>query len=230
MASEAVENYLKAIYTLAEPGTESREGGRDQVAVGDLAASLAVTSGTVTSMLKKLAAEKLVRYERYGGVALTAKGRRIALAVLRRHRLVETFLVATLGMDWGEVHEEAERLEHALSDRLLERLDRFLGNPAFDPHGDPIPDADGAVRAAPLMAIARCKPGVRVRLARVLDQRAEFLQFLDRNGLRIGSMLTIDAVEPGAGIVSVRLGKGPAVAISDLAAASLMVERAAAAG
>src|ERR1043165_5503845 len=144
MASETVENYLKAIYSL------SAKSDSDQVSLGDLAAAVGVTPGTATTMVKKLALDRLAKYERYSGVALTAKGKQTALAVLRRHRLIETFLVRTLGMDWAEVHAEAERLEHALSDRLLQRLDAFLGHPAVDPHGDPIPDPRGRLRQTAL--------------------------------------------------------------------------------
>lgn len=224
MVTAAVENYLKAIYALQREGRDADSAGRPSAALGDLAAAVGVTPGTATTMVKKLAAQRLVKYERYAGVSLTAKGERAARQVLRRHRLIETFLVRTLGMDWSEVHDEAERLEHALSDRLLERLDRFLGHPAVDPHGDPIPDAHGRPRDMPLVAIARCKPGAKLRLARVLDQRAEFLRFLDRSGLRIDAVLTVESAEPGAGTICVRVGRGPIVALSDAAAASLLVE------
>jgi DtxR family Mn-dependent transcriptional regulator len=217
MATATVENYLKA--ALALQGTSG-----ETVAIGDLAAAVGVTPGTATTMAKKLATARLARYERYSGVALTAKGTRAAQAVLRRHRLIETFLVRTLGMDWSEVHEEAEQLEHALSDRLLERLDRFLGHPAVDPHGDPIPDANGRLRETPLVAVAHCRPGSRVRLARVLDQRAEFLQFLDRHNLRLDTVLHISSVEPGAGTITVRVHDGPMLALSETAASNLLVE------
>lgn len=217
MATVAVENYLKAILTLEGPGNAT-------VAIGDLAASVGVTPGTATTMAKKLATARLAKYERYGGVTLTAKGKKAAQAVLRRHRLIETFLVRTLGMDWSEVHEEAEHLEHAMSDRLLERLDRFLGHPAVDPHGDPIPDANGKLRETPLVAVARCRPGTKVRLARVLDQRAEFLQFLDRSDLRLDAIFLVQKAEPGAGTITVQIEKGQSVALSEAAAGNLLVE------
>lgn len=217
MASETVENYVKAIYTLRE------ERGGPTVALGDVALAVGVTPGTATTMVKKLARDKLARYERYEGVTLTTRGEKMALAVLRRHRLIETFLVRTLGMDWSEVHEEAERLEHAISDRMLAKLDQFLGHPAVDPHGDPIPDSSGRLREAALVAVARCKPGATVRLARVLDQRADFLRFLDRHRIRIGTLLTLERAEPGAGTVTVLLDDRE-VTIGDAAAANLMVE------
>jgi len=217
MASETVENYLKAIYSLAAqaPG--------EQVSLGDLAGAVGVTPGTATTMVKKLARDKLARYERYAGVQLTPAGQRAALAVLRRHRLIETFLVRTLGMDWSEVHAEAERLEHAVSDRLLEKLDAFLGHPAADPHGDPIPDPRGRLRPSTLMSIAGCKSGKRVRLARVLDQSPAFLQFLDRHALAIGSPMVIQGSDPGAGTITVRSGDSE-ITISESAAANLLVE------
>lgn len=219
MPSETVENYLKAIHALAAAGAADAP-----VSLGDLAQAVGVTPGTATTMVKKLAAAKLAKYERYGGVMLTSKGERAALAVLRRHRLIETFLVRTLGMDWSEVHEEAEKLEHALSDRLLAKLDAFLGHPAVDPHGDPIPDEQGNLRSTPLIAVARCRAGTRVRLARVLDQRAEFLRFLNRAGLTIDASLTIVGADPGAGTVTLRTTGNEPVTISELAAANLLVE------
>ncbi len=219
MPSETVENYLKSIHALAAAAP-----GDAPVSLGDLAHAVGVTPGTATTMVKKLAAAKLAKYQRYGGVSLTPKGQRAARAVLRRHRLIETFLVRTLGMDWSEVHEEAEKLEHALSDRLLAKLDAFLGHPAVDPHGDPIPDESGALRTTPLVALSRCNPGARVRLARVLDQRADFLRFLNRSSLSIDTPLTIISAEPGAGTVTLRTARNDSITISELAAANLLVE------
>lgn len=235
MASEAVENYIKAIYALQRPGspdaadagvrTAAASAAGGQVSIGDLAAAVGVTPGTATTMVKKLAADRLARYERYGGVILTAKGERLALGVLRRHRLVETFLVHTLGMDWGEVHEEAERLEHALSERLLERLDEFLGHPAVDPHGDPIPDGDGRVRETALVALTACAVGARVRVSRILDQSNEFLRFVDQHGLRPGAAVTVEALERGAGTIALKVQGGGAVTLSVAAAAQMLVQR-----
>ncbi len=218
MASETVENYLKAIYTLC------RESPAGEAGMTRLAASVGVTTGTATTMVKRLAAGKFVRYKRFGGVSLTSKGNRAALDIIRRHRLVETFLVETLKLDWSVVHAEAERLEHALSPVVLEALDAFLGYPGADPHGDPIPGADGRLRqTSPLVAIGDCKPGARVRLARVLNQGAEFLRFLDRHHLKLDAVLTIEAAESGAGTVTVRTEAGGTIAISEAAAGSLLV-------
>ncbi|HEU4690336.1 MAG TPA: metal-dependent transcriptional regulator, partial [Vicinamibacterales bacterium] len=140
LASQTVENYLKAIYVA--------QGAREDstlVPMGQLAAALGVVPGTATTMVKTLADSGLVRYEPYMGVRLTPAGEKLAALVLRRHRLIEQFLVQVLGMNWSEVHDEAERLEHAVSERLIDRIDEMLGRPAVDPHGDPIPDPEGTL-------------------------------------------------------------------------------------
>jgi DtxR family Mn-dependent transcriptional regulator len=223
VVSETVENYLKAIHTLC------RESPTSEAGMTRLAAAVGVTTGTATTMVKKLAAGKLVKYKRFGGVSLTSRGDKIALDIIRRHRLIETFLVDTLKLDWSVVHVEAERLEHAVSPVVLEALDTFLGHPDVDPHGDPIPDADGRLRQpAPLVAIGDCKPGARVRLARILNQGAEFLRFLDRHHLKLDAVLTIESAESGAGTITVRTETGGTITISETAAGSMMVDHCAA--
>src|SRR5688572_18830427 len=139
MITSTVENYLKRIYL------EHQETRAALVPMGRLAASVGVTPGTATSMIKTLADAGLVAYEPRGGVRLTRKGEKLALHVLRRHRIVELFLVKVLGVDWSDVHKEAEELEHAISESLLERIAAYLGHPGFDPHGDPIPTAEGTI-------------------------------------------------------------------------------------
>lgn len=199
MASETVENYLKALHTLSE---ESPTG---QAGPARLAAVLGVTKGTATSMVKRLVAMKLAKAQRYGGITLTASGKAAALDVLRRHRLIETFLVQTLGFDWSEVHAEAERLEHAVSPRLLDRLDAFLGRPTADPHGDPIPDAKGRFPAPAAAArnkprpLASCPKGSRVRISRIRNQSESFLKLLDAHKIRPGTQVTITTIDPVAG-------------------------------
>ncbi len=219
MATETVENYIKAIYAI------SREAASGEAGMSRIAGAVGVTTGTATSMVKKLALARLARYERFGGVTLTPKGQRAALDILRRHRLVETFLVRTLKLDWAEVHDEAERLEHALSPRVIEALDAFLGYPAADPHGDPIPDRRGQVREARLTELAGCAAGARARIERVLDQRPEALRFLRAHGLEIGAVVVVRAVEPGAGTVTVSVGVegGERVSLSTQAAARVLV-------
>ena len=142
MPSLTVENYVKAIYQLAH---EADDGA---VATGQISTALGVLPGTVTSMLKTLDESNLATYTPYEGVRLTPSGRGLALRVLRRHRLIEQFLSQTLNLSWDEVHEEAEHMEHAVSDSLVDRIDAYLGHPSTDPHGDPIPKADGTVDAA----------------------------------------------------------------------------------
>jgi DtxR family Mn-dependent transcriptional regulator len=219
VATETAENYLKAIFALAA------ESATAEAAMSRIAAVVGVTTGTATSMIQKLARARLVRYERFGGVSLTAAGRRAALDILRRHRLVEVFLVRTLGMDWSQVHAEAERLEHAISPRVLDALDRHLGHPAFDPHGDPIPGADGRMREPALVPWSTCRKGDRGTVARVLDQREPTLRFLRRHGLDIGTSLRVHAVEPGAGTIVVRASRGVTVPLSETAAASVLMRR-----
>src|SRR5690242_21900009 len=170
MASVTVENYLKRLYL------EQQHAPGELVSMGRLAAALGVVPGTATTMVKALSDSGLVAYEPRGGVRLTRGGEQLALHVLRRHRLVELFLVKVLGLDWSEVHEEAEELEHAVSDKVLEKIDAYLGRPSVDPHGDPIPTAKGRPRAEPTHeSLAACEPGKSYRIARVIDQGPEFL-------------------------------------------------------
>jgi DtxR family transcriptional regulator, Mn-dependent transcriptional regulator len=182
VASPTVENYLKAILQI------SMHSASASVSTGELADALAVLPGTVTSMLKTLDESKLVAYTPYEGAILTDAGRKLAMRMLRRHRLIELFLVQTLELPWDQVHEEAEHMEHAVSDRLVDRIDEFLGRPAHDPHGDPIPTADGSLRGRSKRAVplTECPAGARVKFVRVLNQGPEFLRFLSRSGLAVG--------------------------------------------
>src|SRR6478672_9102234 len=185
MPTSTVENYLKQIYLEQQPLP-----AQDLVPMGKLAAAMAVTPGTATTMIKALADSNLVTYEPRTGVRLTKAGEQLALHVLRRHRLVELFLVKVLALDWSEVHEEAEHLEHAISDKVLEKIDAFLGHPSADPHGDPIPTSKGKVAPQNLQSLAECELAKPVRIARIADQEAAFLQFLHRSGLTPGVSLT----------------------------------------
>src|SRR6187397_62799 len=143
LPSSTVENYLKTIY-LGSVGSDGKEARL--LPMGQLAAAVGVTPGTATTMVKTLAESGLVEYEPYAGVALTAAGHKLAALVLRRHRLVELFLVQVIGYSWDEVHDEAEQLEHVVSERLIDRMDEMLGKPEVDPHGDPIPNSEGRVK------------------------------------------------------------------------------------
>ncbi|MDP7206545.1 MAG: metal-dependent transcriptional regulator [Pirellulaceae bacterium] len=181
MPSLTIENYVKTIYliSIAQQG--------QPVATGQLADALGVAPGTVTSMAKTLSESGLAIYKPYTGVLLTPSGHRLAMRIIRRHRLIETFLVQTLKLNWDEVHDEAENMEHAVSDLLVDRIDEFLGFPMADPHGDPIPAADGTIIHSEGVTLDQLPAGTRFRLVRVLDQSASFLQDLSRDGLSIDS-------------------------------------------
>src|SRR6188472_36668 len=159
LPSSTVENYLKAIY-LGQSGLPREER---LVPMGHVAAALGVTPGTATTMIKALAESGLAEYEPYSGVRLTSAGERIAALVLRRHRLVELFLVQVLGMRWDEVHDDAEQLEHVVSERLIERIDEMLGRPTHDPHGDPIPTPEGTLRADHFESLLTCPVSTPLR-------------------------------------------------------------------
>ena len=220
MASSTVENYLKQIYL------EQQSLGPELVPMGRLATAMAVTPGTATTMIKALAEANLVNYEPRSGVRLTRPGEQLALHVLRRHRLVELFLVKMLGLDWSEVHEEAEHLEHAVSDKVLERMDALLGHPSVDPHGDPIPTSKRKVSSPKLQSLAECELNRPVRIARIADQEPAFLQFLHKNGLTPGVSLTVDAREAHADSVVLKPADRSAVSLGTAAAAKIMVENA----
>src|SRR5688572_904499 len=216
MPSLTVENYVKTIYVLAQKASAA------EVATGQIAAALGVLPGTVTSMLKTLDESNLATYTPYEGVRLTTAGRALALRVLRRHRLIEQFLSQTLNLSWDEVHEEAEHMEHAVSDALVDRIDAYLGHPTTDPHGDPIPQADGTIAAAADRSLAECAPGERFRVARVIDQSPEFLRYLSQSGIEIGAQGLLIANEPLDECLTIRLS-GENRILSHDAAGKLMV-------
>lgn len=198
MASSTVEDYLKAIYTL------QREDPGGEATVVRLAAALGVTKGTVTTMVRRLRERGLADAERYGGITLTHAGRELAIGMVRRHRILETFLVETLGLDWSEVHAEAERLEHAMSDRVLERLSAFLGDPELDPHGDPIPSADGRVAEGATRPLSSLGVGDRARVARVDDADPRLLESLAAGGLVPGVRFRVVSASREAVVVKPR--------------------------
>jgi len=217
MPTSTVENYLKAILV--------RSAGEDAtVTTGAIAEALGVTPGTITTMVKSLAAQGLLEHQPREGVRLTAEGRVQGLAVLRKHRLVETFLVRILKMDWKEVHEEAEKLEHAISDRVLARIDELLGRPASDPHGDPIPNPGLPTgNRAKSVTLATCEPQKPFRVERILDQSPLFLEFVQRTGLKPGARVRVRERELASGVVRCELGKGEA-ALGLLEAAKIQVK------
>ncbi|MSU50970.1 MAG: metal-dependent transcriptional regulator [Opitutus sp.] len=217
MATIAVENYLKHVLLLS-----ADDAGL--VPMGALAAALAVVPGTVTTMMKALADDGLVEHQPRHGVRLTAEGRRVALNVLRKHRLVETFLVNVLKMDWAKVNDEAEKLEHAISDEVLDRLDALLGHPQTDPHGDPIPSRQGKLSSQVYATLATCTTSRSVRIVRVTEQSEEFLQFAEHNGLQPGTALRVSERNLAAGLVTLRKGAGKLIALSIAAAGKILVE------
>jgi len=224
MPSPTVENYIKQIYL----EQQSSSGGESEalVPMGRLAAAMGVVPGTATTMVKALSDSGLVAYEPRGGVRLTRGGERLALHVLRRHRLVELFLVKVLGLDWSEVHEEAEELEHAVSDKVLERMDQVLGHPSVDPHGDPIPSAKGKVDESRHGSLADCALNKPCRIARVLDQDPAFLQFVERCGLMPGVNVTVEVRDALADAVWVRPKDRRPLTLGTAAAAKILVESA----
>jgi DtxR family Mn-dependent transcriptional regulator len=201
--SLTVENYVKTIHQIA---TSQGDSAEDQVvSTGRIAKELGVSPGSVTGMIKTLTEASLTTYTPYEGVRLTDPGRRLALKVIRRHRLLEAFLVRTLQMPWDEVHEEAEHMEHAVSDRLVDRMDAYLNSPLVDPHGDPIPRADGAMPAVHGRPLKDVPAGEHFKVVRVIDQESKFLRYLSDCGLELGATGLVKENRPEAGAVSVEI-------------------------
>ncbi len=219
MPSLTVENYLKAILQLQLKEDNNR------VSPGALATRLGVSPGSVTSMLKTLSESSLADYVPYEGVELTDAGRTLALRVLRRHRLIELFLMNTLNMTWDQVHEEAEELEHAVSDVLIHRIDQYLGHPATDPHGAPIPTADGKLRGTlSAVSLNMCGAGETVRFVQVVNQEPGFLRYLSDSGFRLGAVGEVEQSGEDSGAIRISIDR-QSFSISTEAAASVRVER-----
>jgi DtxR family transcriptional regulator, Mn-dependent transcriptional regulator len=219
LPSSTVENYLKAIYL----GQAALAGHERLVSMGHVATALGVTPGTATTMIKALSESGLAEYEPYSGVRLTSAGERLAGLVIRRHRLVEAFLVQVMGMSWAEVHEEAEQLEHAVSDRLIDRIDAMLGRPTQDPHGDPIPDTDGVITPRHLESLLTCPIGTPLKVTRIADQDPAFLRFIEENDLKPGQPVQVETRDPVADAVLLR-GRNRRLTIGARAASKLLVE------
>jgi DtxR family transcriptional regulator, Mn-dependent transcriptional regulator len=218
--SSTVENYLKAIYQ----GQLLLADGETLVPMGQVASSLGVTPGTATTMVKALAESGLVDYEPYSGVRLSAAGETLAGLVLRRHRLVELFLVQVMGMSWAEVHEEAEHLEHVVSERLIERMDVMLGHPTHDPHGDPIPTAEGTIPMRHLDSLLTCPLGAPLKVTRIADQDPAFLRFIESNNLKPGEPIEVERRDAAADAVTLRGKNRQPIVIGTRAASKLLVE------
>ena len=218
MPSSTVENYLKQLYL------EQQRNQDEYISTGRLAELMNVSPGSATSMIKTLQKAHLVNYQSHNGTNLTESGEELALHVLRRHRLIEQFLVKVLDYDWTEVHEEAELLEHVISDKLLKRIDDYLGNPKVDPHGDPIPGADGSLEKRDLVNLAACETSQRLRIARILDQQTEFLNYISLHGIRPGIELTIHKKDAIADAITLDLQGGKKITLGISAASKLAVE------
>ncbi len=190
--SISVGDYLKAIWML---------GGADSVTTKDLAARLKIAPASVSEMLGRLNEAALVKHVPYHGATLAPRGLKEAMRLVRRHRLIETFLVQHLGFPWNEIHEEAEVLEHAVSDRFIEALDNLLGNPTHDPHGDPIPSAGGDLPATPAVSLTDARPGSRFRVSRLKTQKSADLARLSELGLVPDRVVAIAADQPEPGVI-----------------------------
>src|SRR5215831_19506322 len=225
LPSSTVENYLKAIYQ----GQSALGVGARLVPMGHVATALGVTPGTATTMVKALAESGLAEYEPYSGVRLSPAGERLAALVLRRHRLVELFLVQVMGMKWDEVHDDAEQLEHVVSERLIERIDDMLGRPTHDPHGDPIPDPEGAIAHRHLDNLLTCPLNTPLRVTRIADQDPAFLRFIEHNSLKPGQSIAVETRDAAADSVVLR-AKDRTLTIGARAASKLLVEIASADG
>jgi DtxR family transcriptional regulator, Mn-dependent transcriptional regulator len=220
LPSSTVENYLKAIYH----GAGRLQGGERLLPMGQLASAVGVAPGTATTMVKTLAESGLVEYEPYVGVALTPAGQKLAALVLRRHRLIELFLVRVMGYSWDEVHDEAEHLEHVVTDRLVDRMDEMLGWPETDPHGDPIPNAEGLVKPQEGETLLSCPLDTTVTVTRVIDQDKEFLRFIEQHNLKPGEAIEVEARNPAADSVRLRGKNNQRITIGTRAASKLLVQ------
>ncbi|QIP14336.1 metal-dependent transcriptional regulator [Spirosoma aureum] len=216
MQSFTEENYLKTIYYLA-----TRQEG--EVSTNALAEMTATKAASVTDMLRKLADKQLIHYKKYQGVRLTDEGERLALQIIRRHRLWEVFLVEKLGFGWDKVHEIAEELEHIRSDELVSRLDTYLGCPQFDPHGDPIPTPAGQMPQTGYRKLSDVLTGQDVRLMAVLEHSTEFLQHLDHSQLTLGCTVTVTEINSFDKSILLQIASGKILFVSHEVAKNLLV-------
>ena len=217
MSTLTEENYLKALFSL------SAESGN--ITVARLSKKMGVKMPTVTSMMKKLARKKVVQYTRYRPLQLTEKGRKEALQIIRRHRLVEMFLMKTMNYGWDEVHELADQIEHIEAPEFFDRIDQLLHHPEIDPHGEPIPDRTGRLAPTQYVTLSSCRAGDMVRLRAVTDSSSNFLQYLNKRGLRLGVKVRVEALEPFDGSIVVRYGKRRSESLAHAVGNKLLFER-----
>lgn len=217
MASQTEENYLKALFTLADD--------KGETAISDLSNLLQVSTPTANSMVKNLFEKGLVHYEKYKPLSLTARGKREAALVIRRHRLTEMYLVEKMGFGWETVHEIAEQVEHIKSAVFFDRMDELMGHPTVDPHGSPIPDKNGKIHAIPYQKLSMCKPGEVIKLVALTHSSEEFLKYLNSKKLRLGLTIKVDAIEPFDGSMTIHYNKNQREVLSALVCEKLLVEK-----
>ncbi|MED5280772.1 MAG: metal-dependent transcriptional regulator [Verrucomicrobiota bacterium] len=218
MPTSTVENYLKQILIV------SLETNCPEVPMGKVAQGLSVTSGTATTMIKNLAENEWLHYYPRRGVRLTRKGKALAMNILRRHRLLETFLVETLGLDWSEIHQEAEELEHAISEKVLEKLDEFLGRPRQDPHGHPIPTRGGVIRRSSTQSLLSCKAGSKVTIESITDQESDFLKFARKKQLFPGQVVSVLSHEKLADAITLQVGGAAPFSLGSKSSEKILVQ------
>lgn len=214
--SSTEENYIKAIFHLSEDGDEN-------ISTNDIAAHVNATAASVTDMLKKLKQKKIITYEKYHGVRLTKEGEKIAKSIVRKHRLWEVFLVDKLGYSWDKIHDIAEQLEHIRSEEMIDKLDKFLNYPKFDPHGDPIPDASLNIKTHHQVLLATLQKGDRGKVVGVKDSSSKFLRYLDTQQIHLGSEIEILEVIEFDNSFSVKIGSKN-ITLSKLAAQNIFME------
>jgi len=212
------ENYLKALYHISL----HNEGGK--ISVNELSRHLNIKMPTVNSMMKKLSEKGYVTYVSYKPIKLTPTGKLTAALIVRKHRLIEMFLVQEMGFGWEEVHDIAEQMEHIQSPKFFEKIDELLHYPKFDPHGSPIPDADGQVVSLNAVQLSECAPGRTVRLVGVRDSSEEFLQYLTGKHIKIGTKIKITGKEDFDGTMYCEIGKAAQLVFSKIIADKLLVE------
>lgn len=210
------ENYLKSIFKLCEYS-------KDPVSTNAIAAAIQTKAATVTDMLKKLSDKKLINYKPYKGVTMTSHGKKIALDIIRKHRLWELFLVETLSFKWDEVHKLAEQLEHIKSDELIDRLDAFLGYPKVDPHGDPIPDKEGNINHDKQIRLSEVLPNQNCIMSGVIDHSSSFLQYLEEIKLSLGSELNVIKTYSYDGSMDIKINTHESVHISKQISNNILV-------
>lgn len=210
------ENYIKSIFHLSEEGD-------DTISTNDIARLVSASAASVTDMLKKLKQKKIVTYEKYQGVRLTKEGDKIAKSIVRKHRLWEVFLVDKLGYSWDKIHDIAEQLEHIQSEEMIDKLDKFLGFPRFDPHGDPIPDASLNIKTTLQTLLAKLGKGDQGKVVGVKDSSSKFLVYLDSLEIHLGTQIEVAEVIDFDGSLVIKIGKNKKVTLSKLAAQNIFI-------